>query len=213
MMRLMMGLSALVIAAVALLWLAMRPVDPPPRTGVTPAPTRSPEAVDAPTPAPSPEATPAPEPDRAEAPDPPADTPPAPAEPPRFRLVAPRATPVPRPVQAIPTPKAVPVDPPPARVAVQNAVNSAKPLVADCYTQALAHSPELGGTLKVSFTVVPDAEGVGRIRDAEVLDDGLRQPFLEMCVLEALGTAEYPTPEGAEGELKVTYPFVLQPHD
>lgn len=214
-MRLVMGLSTLVVAAVAVLWLAMRPVEAPKRpapgaTGGEPARSAAPAPADEPAPeAAAPEAVEeAPEPAEAQVEPPP--------EPPRHRLVAPRATPLPRPVQAIPTPTAIPpppVDPPPTRVAVQNAVRSAKPLVGDCYAQALEHSPDLGGTLKVSFTVTPDDEGVGRIRDAEVLDEGLRQPFLEMCVLEALGTAEYPVPEGADGELKVTYPFVLRPAD
>lgn len=234
-MRLMMGLSTLVIAAVALLWLALRPVQspraepPPPRTAEktpsappsAPAPaTPKPETL--PPTAPPPAAPPsrAPGPSEARAVDP------APGAPARHRLVPPRATPIPRPVQAIPTPRPVapapedeapedeapedePADPPPAREAIKSAIRSAKPLVADCYTQALAHSPALAGTLKVSFTVTADADGSGRIRDAEVLDDGLRQPFLEMCVLEALGTAEYPIPAGG-GQFKVTYPFVLK---
>jgi len=216
-MRLMMGLSTLVIAAVALLWLALAPVEAPPRptaavasdgpTPSRPGPSeRQPAPRAAETSPVTPDATAAqPEAPIAEAPPP---------RPPRFRLVTPRATPVPRPVQAIPTPRVIPpVDPPPAKVAVHNAVRSAKPLVAECYTQALVHSPDLAGTLRVRFTVERDAGGVGRIREAAVLDEGLRQPFLEMCVLEALGTAEYPAPEGIDGTLKVTYPFVLRPGD
>ncbi len=226
-MRLMMGLSTLVIAAVAILWLALRPVEspraePPARpapgaTGGEPATAAPAPVAEVPEPAePAPPARNAPSEARAPVPT-------AAGEPARHRLVPPRATPVPRPVQAIPTPRPIAPEPPtdepdepaadepsepPAREAIKSAIQSAKPLVGDCYTQALAHSPELAGTLKVSFTVTADAEGTGRIRDAEVLDDGLRQPFLEMCVLEALGSAEYPIPAGG-GEFEVTYPFVL----
>lgn len=93
--------------------------------------------------------------------------------------------------------------------AVKGAVEQAKPLVADCYAQALRRTPDLAGRLTVKFTVVQEA-GEGRIRDAEVVDEGLQRPFLEMCVLDALGQMTYPAPEG-EGEVVVTYPFVLQP--
>ncbi|MEZ4437433.1 MAG: AgmX/PglI C-terminal domain-containing protein [bacterium] len=93
--------------------------------------------------------------------------------------------------------------------AVKGAVEQAKPLVADCYAQALRRTPDLAGRLTVRFTVVQEA-GEGRIRDAEVVDEGLQRPFLEMCVLDALGQMTYPAPEG-EGEVVVTYPFVLQP--
>lgn len=96
-----------------------------------------------------------------------------------------------------------------SREAVRGAIDEAKPMVTDCYAQALRRTPDLAGRLVVKFTVVQEA-GEGRIRDAEVVDEGLRRPFLEMCVLDALGKMVYPAPEG-EGEVVVTYPFVLQP--
>lgn len=91
---------------------------------------------------------------------------------------------------------------------VRLAIEGARPMVADCYGQALRRTPDLAGRLTVRFTVVQQA-GEGRIRDAEVVDEGLRRPFFEMCVLDALGQMTYPSPE-EDGEVLVTYPFVLQ---
>lgn len=94
-------------------------------------------------------------------------------------------------------------------VAVQEAVGLARPRIGECYRQALARDATLKGVLVVKFTVERRG-GDGRIRDAEIQNDGLVQPFLEMCVLDALGQVRYPVPEGY-GEVTVTYPFVLRP--
>ncbi|MCA9538743.1 MAG: AgmX/PglI C-terminal domain-containing protein, partial [Myxococcales bacterium] len=102
--------------------------------------------------------------------------------------------------------------PPTGRVdkeAVRSAIQSARPVVADCYQQALAGNAELAGTLTVKFTVV-SKDDEGRIRDAEIEGEGIGNPFLEMCVLKALGDTSFPVPDGG-GEVVVRYPFKLAP--
>ena len=107
-------------------------------------------------------------------------------------------------VQAPATKAAGPMD----REAVRFAVEQAKPGIVDCYAQALEEAPELAGKLTMKFTVhVKD--GVGTLRDAEVADDGLGNPFLGMCALGALAKVEF---EGEQdGVVTVNYPFNLSP--
>jgi hypothetical protein len=92
---------------------------------------------------------------------------------------------------------------------VQDAIAAAKPAVLTCYEEALKSRADLAGVLKVRFTV-ESASGAGRLRDAEIVDDGLGGPFLGMCVLKALADVDYPAPPGGE-PLTVTYPFRLSP--
>ena len=51
---------------------------------------------------------------------------------------------------------------------------------------------------------------MGRLGDAEILEDGMNNPFMGACVLEALAKVEYPAPEG-QGEITVKYPFIFKP--
>ncbi len=92
---------------------------------------------------------------------------------------------------------------------VRTAISAAKPAVAGCYEQALARSPDLAGRLLVQFTI-RQGEGKGSLGDAEVIEDGLGNPFLGMCVIDALAKVDYPAPTG-RGEVVVKYPFVLKP--
>ena len=94
---------------------------------------------------------------------------------------------------------------------VQAAVKVARPGIKACFEQALLRNPQLGGRLKVKFTLVTK-DGVGKLNDAEIVGDeeegALNHPFMAMCALKALADVEYPAPEG-EGELTVTYPFIF----
>ncbi len=92
---------------------------------------------------------------------------------------------------------------------VQTAIQAAKPAVAGCYEQALKRTPDLGGRLLVQFTI-RQGEGKGSLGDAEIIEDGLGNPFLGMCVIDALAKVDYPAPSG-RGEVVVKYPFVLKP--
>lgn len=102
--------------------------------------------------------------------------------------------------------------PPRGRVskeAVREAVGQARPAIVKCYQQALTRAPDLGGRLLVRFTI-EHRDGTGRLRDADIEEDGLENPFMGMCVLKALAEIEYPTPEG-DGVVVVRYPFALSP--
>ncbi len=97
--------------------------------------------------------------------------------------------------------------------AVKAGIDAAKPGITDCYEQALKSSPELSGKLAVEF-VVQQHERKGRLKEARIddeqTDEALKNPFLGMCVLKALGEVEYAAPVG-EGEVVVRYPFRLDP--
>ena len=92
--------------------------------------------------------------------------------------------------------------------AVRFAVSQSKPGVVDCYTQALKTSPDLAGRLTMKFTVHVEG-GVGTLRDAEVIEDGLANPFLGMCALGAVAKVEFEAEE--DGIITVHYPFTLSP--
>ncbi|MEZ4467744.1 MAG: AgmX/PglI C-terminal domain-containing protein [bacterium] len=92
--------------------------------------------------------------------------------------------------------------------AVQAAIGTARPAIADCYRQALAQTADLEGVLKVSFTVQAEG-GKGHMKDAEIIEDTLGNPFLGMCALRAI--AELSFEAEMDGEVKVNYPFILRP--
>lgn len=92
--------------------------------------------------------------------------------------------------------------------AVREAVLEAKPAIAGCYEQSLKRNPTLGGTLKVQFTLRAEA-GKAHLKDAEITEDSLGDPFLGMCALKAIAEVEFEA-EG-DGEVVVNYPFILQP--
>lgn len=107
----------------------------------------------------------------------------------------------------------VAVQAPPAKAvmgqkAVRFAIDQSRLGIEDCYVQALAKNPKLAGRLLMKFSVhVKD--GVGTVQDAEVVDDGLGNPFLGMCALGAVAKVEFDAEE--DGVVIVTYPFKLSP--
>lgn len=95
-----------------------------------------------------------------------------------------------------------------SREAVKFAIDQSKPGIVDCYEQALEKTPDLAGRLTMKFTVHVK-EGVGTLRDAEVVEDGLGNPFLGMCALGAVAKVEFEAEE--DGVITVNYPFNLNP--
>lgn len=94
------------------------------------------------------------------------------------------------------------------REAVREAVLQAKPVIAGCYEQTLARNPQAAGMVKVQFVLVAK-DGVARLRDAEITEDTLGDPFLGMCALKALADLTFEAE--ADGEVTVNYPFILKP--
>lgn len=214
-MQVRLAAAALLLLLTAVLVWALRPasVDPQPSPAPSPSPagTETGAAAGAPVPVPTP--TPAPPPG-APPPEPrmPDAAPAAPAAPPRpapavLERLRPAPTRAELPGEGLQHTAAAGAL---RKEDIQDAVVAIKPLLGRCYEEALAHDPTLAGTLKVRFTLVKD-QGVGRLEDAEVLDEegALYHPFLGMCVLRVLAGVSYPAP--GQGSVTVTYPFNLQP--
>jgi RNA polymerase sigma factor (sigma-70 family) len=121
---------------------------------------------------------------------------------------------------AAPAPAAA-VPPPASRVGsldkdqIRRAMRRIIPAMTDCYNKLLDDEPRAVGRLEFHFTI-KDVGGVGRISDATILpkgtDDGtpeLIAPLTEQCMLNAIGEASFPAPEG--GDVVVTYPFTFAP--
>lgn len=211
--RVLLGLGALLVVA-ALVWALWSPA-PPPAPAVAVAPTVKPTTRPA---GASTEVPAAPDPPRRVVKtDPVAPPPAAQLDPPipqdrggLRRLTA---------VQAPPAPGVGdtmnPNTPPPAPgtigpAAIREAIQQAAPAIAGCYDQILERRPDAAGTLKVQFRLVAKA-GVARLKDAEIMEDSLGDPFLGMCALKAIADLTFEAQ--ADGEVTVHYPFVLEPSE
>lgn len=126
-------------------------------------------------------------------------------------LVPPAPEPQPKVVQADP-PKAETPDTP---VKVKGSLD--KPIIRRivrahleevryCYNQGLSEDPALGGRVDVQFTISPK----GEVPVAVVASSTLDHDATETCIAKAVKRWKFPKPKG-EGNVVVTYPFVLQP--
>lgn len=88
--------------------------------------------------------------------------------------------------------------------AIKIAINSVKPLVRDCFTDARdRYPPPQKVTLKFTIT----GQGIsGHFTDGEVMESTIADPWVQACFLEALVDARFPVPEEG-GTVTVTYPF------
>lgn len=98
-----------------------------------------------------------------------------------------------------------------AKEDVKAGVAAVKDKVKNCYERALQIEPELGGTVKVAFTLEGNDEGKGVVTKGEVADSDMNSPFFEACVLKEIATAEFKAPGGG-GVVNVTYPFHFANH-
>lgn len=92
-----------------------------------------------------------------------------------------------------------------SKESVQRGIGEAQPAVKACYEEALKGNPGLAGKLTMRFTIVAE-NGEGRLRDAEVVEDDVGNPFLGMCALDAVAKVVFDVPE-QDGEVVVNYPF------
>lgn len=95
--------------------------------------------------------------------------------------------------------------------AIQTAIRAVKPAIAECYEKALAHDPDLSGTVTVDFTIEA-VDGGGGVTAGEVRQTDMNAPFFEACVLKGVVDVPFPAPEGG-GVVKVSYPFRFESHD
>jgi outer membrane biosynthesis protein TonB len=165
------------------------------------------EAAPAPAPAPASEA-PAPEPaSEAPAPEAPALAPEAPAE------QAPAAAPVPSDAASDPLGSTRSKKAPAADIEgalpkdmIRRIVKAHIGEVRYCYNEGLKIDPELAGRVAVSFTI--DANG--NVSESEVSDTNLADSDVPDCIATAVERWIFPKPSDGE-DVKVTYPFVLEP--
>jgi hypothetical protein len=114
---------------------------------------------------------------------------------------------------ARPTATVTPGEPPEPQGAVSKedvraAIDAVKPLVKQCFEDAAARNP---GPQKVTLSFTIQGQGLtGYLKDGEVSESTIQDPFLQACFLEAVADAKFPPPHGG-GVVKITYPFRFQP--
>lgn len=112
-----------------------------------------------------------------------------------------------------PDPVVTPGEPPPSQGAVSKedvraAIDAVKPLVKQCFEDAAARNP---GPQKVTLSFTIQGQGLtGYLKDGEVSESTIQDPFLQACFLEAVADAKFPPPHGG-GIVKITYPFRFEP--
>jgi Ca-activated chloride channel homolog len=86
---------------------------------------------------------------------------------------------------------------------VRRYVRRKQAMLTYCYEKELITSPDLGGTVRATFTI---SEG-GTVSGTAV--SGLGNAAVEACIASTLASIEFPRPRG--GPARVTYTFELQP--
>jgi TonB family protein len=78
--------------------------------------------------------------------------------------------------------------------------------VRSCYEQGLLVSSDLTGRVSVEFVIGPN----GRVLNAGLQESTLQNPPVEDCILRAVRTWNFPSPDGG-GIVAVGYPFNFLP--
>ena len=89
------------------------------------------------------------------------------------------------------------------RDALRAAVAGAQPLVRQCFLDVTERYPG-PQSVRLRFTLEAQGGG-GRVRDAEVAESSIQDPFLLACFVDALEDVQFPAPRG--GSVTVTFPF------
>lgn len=89
---------------------------------------------------------------------------------------------------------------------IRAAVKEKVPEIKECYDSWLRTNPDLGGKLKLTFTI-SEMPGKSRalVSDIDVLDGGIGHVAMEGCVKNVFSSMRFEVPE--HGEMKVTYPL------
>jgi TonB family protein len=75
-----------------------------------------------------------------------------------------------------------------------------------CYNQGLVKDATLKGRIAIQFTISP----TGNVAAAVVQESSLKDNAVGQCIAKAVKRWKFPKPQG-EGNVVVTYPFVLEP--
>lgn len=104
--------------------------------------------------------------------------------------------------------------PPPSgtlsKEAVMAGIRAVTPFVRQCFEDAIQQDPSLAGRVVLSFDIEAE-DGEGRIPRGEVKESETLSPFFEACVLREVAKATFEAPEGGNGRVSVTYPFLFDP--
>ena len=89
------------------------------------------------------------------------------------------------------------------RDALRAAVAAARPLLRQCFLDVTERYP---GPQSVRLRFTLEGQGTaGRMRNAEVDQTSIQDPFLLACFVDAMEDVQFPAPRG--GPVTVTYPF------
>lgn len=97
------------------------------------------------------------------------------------------------------------------RDGIREAMRSGLPEIKDCYEQWLKLQPDLGGRLKVNFTIDTDDGVEGRVTSVSLGDAGMGHVAMEGCVLSVVSGLPFEPP--LNGSINVTYPFAFGASD
>ena len=103
-------------------------------------------------------------------------------------------------------------DPPLDKDYVRAQIRELVPHLKDCYEEARATEPRLGGKLVVEFTIGGEPEVGGLVETSEVLEgeSTIVHAGMVECVRETMYGAEFVAPPGG-GQVVVRYPFAFDP--
>ncbi len=101
------------------------------------------------------------------------------------------------------------------REGIRAAMREISPAVRECYGEWLKLQPDLGGTVRLSFSIqaAPDAPDGGpprgRVAEVDSADSSLEHPFVRGCLQRSVEDLQFEAPSA--GPLRVTYPFTFRP--
>ncbi|WP_230467613.1 AgmX/PglI C-terminal domain-containing protein [Lujinxingia vulgaris] len=93
-----------------------------------------------------------------------------------------------------------------SREALQESIETLRPIARQCYLDALKDFPDVDGRVMLEFEVISE-NGEGRVSMTEIGDDStLYESSLHTCLQHHLSEVVFDSP-GEDAALKVTYPF------
>lgn len=97
-----------------------------------------------------------------------------------------------------------------SRDGIKGAIAEQLPQIRECYDAWLQQNPQLGGKMKVQFTImeIPGRDR-GKVQRVEIADGGLGHVAMEGCVGNVFKSMRFEAPP--HGEMRVTYPLTFEP--
>lgn len=106
------------------------------------------------------------------------------------------------------------------REGIKSAMDEVVPELFECYEAWLKTNQELQGKMTISFIIdhqtsdeereVADADTYARVRDAQLMIDGLAHPMMKGCLLNSVEGLKF---EAVNEHMEVHYPFYFAPNE